>query len=167
MLCLMQSWTSAKKHWSCFDIMKDQGLSRSHLKHLFSRARDSSVRSEVNRPKVWEQPTSRPTASLWRYPKLRSVRSSCKQSKVVFPNAVLLQSFYPLLKQRSRCCSRRSNRIRSQTAQELPSLARTRAQEKTSQLGLKRALLVVNRGARSHITGALARERSARDKEPQ
>src|SRR5712671_1522807 len=118
----MQSWTSAKRHWSCFDILRDQALSRSHLKRPFYKARISSVRSEGDLflPVMVEQPTWHTTASQWRYLKLRSGRSSCKQSKVVFPHAVSLQSFYALLKknQRSKCCSCRSNRIRSQTAQQ-------------------------------------------------
>src|SRR6266478_6271122 len=126
MLCLMQSWTSAKKHWSCFDILKDQGLSKSHLKRPFYKTGISSVRSEGDLflPVMREQATWHTTASLWRYLKLRSARSSCKQSKVVFPPAVSLQSFYQLLKRNRRTSfrSRRSNRIRFKTAQESASL---------------------------------------------
>src|SRR6266436_1000133 len=128
----MQTWTSPKKHWSCCDILKAPDLSRSYLKHLFYKTENSSVRSEGNHSKVGEQPTwRRTTASLWPYLNQPLIRSSCKQSKAVFPNAVWLRSFYPLLKkhQRTSCCSRRSNRIRSQTAQALASVARTRALE--------------------------------------
>ena len=48
-------------------------------------------------------------------------------SKAVFPHAVSLRSFYPLLKgnQRTTCCSCRSKRIRSKIAQQSASLARS------------------------------------------
>jgi len=146
MLSLMQSWTSAKKHWSCFDILKDQGPSKSHLKRPFYKIGISSVRSEGDLflRLMGEVPTWHTTALPWRYLKLRSVRSSCKQSKAVFPHAVSLRSSYLLLKrnQRTTCCSCRSKRIRSKIAQQSASLARTQAEEETRRLGLERALRI-------------------------
>src|SRR6266566_748611 len=102
MLCVMQTWTSPEKHWSCCDILRAPDLSKSHLKHPFYKTENSSVRSEGNRSKVGEQPTWRTTASLWPCLNQPLIRSSCKQSKVVFPNTVWLQSFYPLLKKNQR-----------------------------------------------------------------
>lgn len=97
MLCAMRRWTSPKKHWSCFVMMRAQVLSRSHLNHRSSRMGDSfaKFKGSVFRPAMGEQLTWPTTASLSWYRKQQLPRSSCKGCKVVFLNGGSPQSSSP------------------------------------------------------------------------
>src|SRR4030095_1215499 len=87
--CVMQSWTSRKKSWSCYVIPRVQGLSKSHLKLQSYKIGNSFVRSEgeLSLPVMVGQPTWLTTVSLWSYPNQTLIRLSCKRCKVAFPNA--------------------------------------------------------------------------------